>query len=499
MPPRHVWVPPAARSLGRDCVDWWRDAGGELFVWQEGVIEGILGLDDEDRWASTNDGLDVARQNGKGVILQAVEGFAAFELDYSVVMHTAHEFATALDHQLRLEQVIQDAPHLHARVKDSGGYVHANGKESINLKSRFQMSPGSKRPGRRVAPARIIFKARTKGGARGYSGDLLVWDEAMIIPPSVVGAQKPMTRASQAKHGPKTIYAGSAVDQEVHEYGMAFALIRSRGLERAPRVSWHEWSAPYDHPSEMTREVMLDRSWWPLANPSMAEGLITEETMADEIDTMPARQAAVELGGVGDWPDIVGAVASAVDLGKWDGLVVPTRTKVEDFVFTFDVSPDRSRSAIAMVGKRKGRGEHVVELVAHGQGTGWVVPWLRDGVLKHRPLGVACDSAGQAPSLVPELERSKIDVRLLNSAEFASGCGLFFDGVEEGTLQHFGQEELREAIRSATTKALDKRFKWVPIAGGDITPMVAVSAGMIAWWLFQGGTKHPTMPLVSHG
>ena len=230
--PRIQWVPPRVRSLGPDCAAFWRDAGGTLFDWQELVLDGILGLNEADRFSSTNDGLTVARQNGKGVIEQALEVYFAFELGYRVVMHTAHEFATSQEHQLRLEEFIQNCPHLHAKVKDKGGYVHANGQESIRLKNG----------------CRIIFKARTKGGGRGYSGDLLVWDEAMVIPETVMGAQKPMLRASKAIHGPKTIYAGSAVDQEIHPYGVPFAVIRERGLQEAPGISYHEWSAPYDHP-----------------------------------------------------------------------------------------------------------------------------------------------------------------------------------------------------------------------------------------------------------
>jgi hypothetical protein len=65
--------------------------------------------------------VNVARQNGKGVILQAIEVFFAFELGafarLRVVMHTAHEFATSQEHQMRLEALIQDSPELHARVK----------------------------------------------------------------------------------------------------------------------------------------------------------------------------------------------------------------------------------------------------------------------------------------------------------------------------------------------------------------------------------------------
>ena len=52
----------------------------------------------------------------------------------------------------------------------------------------------------------------------------------MVVSDQVVGAQKPMTRASKAPFGQKTIWAGSAVDQEVHEYG-----VNSRGAGERDR------------------------------------------------------------------------------------------------------------------------------------------------------------------------------------------------------------------------------------------------------------------------
>ena len=100
--PRYRWVPPTfSTALGKECVEWFRAAGGQLFDWQSSVVEGMLGLGADGKFASTDDGLNVARQNGKGVVLQAIEGFFAFELGYPVVMHTAHEFATSQEHQMR--------------------------------------------------------------------------------------------------------------------------------------------------------------------------------------------------------------------------------------------------------------------------------------------------------------------------------------------------------------------------------------------------------------
>mgnify|MGYP006952621291 CR=1 FL=1 len=429
--------------MGAEACAWWRAAGGELFDWQELVIDGILGLDESDRWASTDDGLDVARQNGKGVILQVVEGFCAFELGYPVVMHTAHEFATSQEHQLRLEAMIQEAPHLHARVKERGGYVHANGKESIRLKS------GS----------RIIFKARTKGGGRGYSGDLLVWDEAMEIPDVVVGAQKPMLRASRARHGPKTIYAGSAVDQEVHQHGVNFARLRARGIAQAPRMSWHEWSAPFEDPDAIDEATLRDRSLWVQANPSMTSGLVSEEMMADEIEGMPSRTVAVELLGAGDWPATDGRTPSVIDLRIWGELVDRKSELLDPVVFAFDVSPDRRSASISVAGHRRDRRPHL-EVIAGQAGTGWVVPRLIELCETHERSKLLCEGASPAKSLVPELAVAGIEVEVVNVSDYSAACGLIFDSVEQRRLRHLNQPELTSAIRGATTRPLGDAWAW---------------------------------------
>lgn len=465
--PRFAWFPPRARSLGREACEWWRAAGGQLFDWQEFVIDGILGLDEDDRFVSTDDGIDVARQNGKGVILQVIEGFVAFELGhplgYDVVMHTAHEFATALEHQWRLEEVIQDAPHLHSRVKDRGGYKHANGQESINLKDG----------------TRIIFKARTRGGGRGWSGDLLVWDEAMEIPEATVGAQKPTLRASTAKHGAKTIYAGSAVDQTVHQNGIPFAFIRERGIARSPRVSWVEWSAPLDHPDEMTDDLLRNRDLWRSGNPSMDEGLIAEQTMADEIETMPARVAAVELFGVGDWPRTDGSVDRRIDLGAWDALEREDSKLLPPYGLAFDVSPER-RTSVALAG-RNDAGKYHVEIQKWEQGTKWLPGWLSATYdrIGHEIYAVAADGAGPAGSLRVELEELGIPVEWITAAQLGEMCGHLVDIVAEGDLEHLGSQELRDALAGAAERPLLDRWAWKRTSSKvDISPLVAATVAL---------------------
>jgi hypothetical protein len=93
--------------------------------------------------------------------LQVIEGFVAFELGvahgYRLITHTAHEFATALEHQMRLEEFVQNAPELHAQVREVGGYRHANGQESIRLKDGTRMRSRRGR-GRAAAASRATAR-----------------------------------------------------------------------------------------------------------------------------------------------------------------------------------------------------------------------------------------------------------------------------------------------------------------------------------------------------
>jgi hypothetical protein len=465
--PRFAWFPPRERSLGAECCEFWRAAGGVLFDWQVFWIDGVLGLGDDDRFVSSDDGLCVARQNGKGVALQALELFFAFALGrkrgYKVIMHTAHEFATAQEHFFRLEDLIRNSPELHAMVKDKGGYMHANGRDSINLKDG----------------TRIIFKARTSGGGRGYSADFLAWDEAMQIPAAVIGAQKPMLRASSAEFGPKTIYAGSAVDQEIHQNGVTFAFLRERGIENSPRVSFAEWSAPFDHPDQMTDGLLRDRRFWPCGNPSMADGLISEEWMADEIETTPGRVAAVEYDNVGDWPRTDGRIDTVISVEAWDSLVDLESALLPPYCLAIDVSPERQTS-IALAGRNE-EGLFHVEIQECRQGTGWAAKRVAE-MVEHADgdiLEVVCDAVGPAASLVVPLDELGVKVQTVSSSEHGQACGRLVDLVAERGLVHLGSKELREAILGASTRPLNDAWAWSrKNSRVDISPLVSATLAL---------------------
>lgn len=459
--PRFAWSPAAASSLGDRCIAFWEENDGRLFDWQKLVIRGMLGLDGNGMWASFEDGLNVARQNGKGVILQAVETFFLFELGYELVTHTAHEFKTSREHMHRVMAFVRNAPALNAQVRDRG-YMTGNGNESLNLAD-----------GRR-----LIFQARSRMSGRGFSGDLLVWDEAMELAEEATGAQMPNLRASDAPHGPKIIYAGSAVDQESMPHGVSFARIRERGLAQGPGMSWHEWSAPVDHPDQLTEEMLEDRSVWRSANPSLEDGLIREEHMEREIASLPTRQSAVELFGVGDWPRTDGLQDSVIDIGEWDAL--EDQGSVVDLLsasLAIDVSPERT-TAIALAGRNQNDDWHV-EIQEHRQGTRWVVDRVVRMIENGAPEPVFLDAVGPANSLKVPLEEAGIRVETVSSTEHGASCGRLVDMVADRSLAHHGSAELRDAVRGAKKRPLGDSWAWSrKNSTVDISPLVAATLAL---------------------
>lgn len=454
-------MPGCSVNLGAEAASWWESHGGRLFDWQKLGLEGILGLGDDNRWVCMEDGLDVARQNGKGVVLQVVEGFFAFELGYELVTHTAHEFKTCREHMHRMMSFVQNAPGLHARVRDRGGYMTANGNESINLKSG----------------GRILFHARSKLSGRGFSGDLLVWDEAMVIPESVVGAQMPNLRASDAPHGQKIIYAGSAVDQMTMEYGVTFARLRERGMNEDPFASWQEWSAPHDDPSTLTDEMLYNREWWHMANPSMSEGLIPEATMEREVASMASRTVAVELLGIGDWPRTDGLEQSVITAEAWDACLEEGSQLQPGFVLVFDVSPER-HTTIAAVGFNEA-GKFHAEVHEHRPGTSWLPKRLAEMVERGTPDGVFCDGLGPAASMIKDCDAAGVTVEPIDTKDHTRACGRLVDLVAEGSLVHLGSQELRDAVLGAAQRPVGDAWAWSrKNSSVNIAPLVAVTLGV---------------------
>ena len=140
-----------------------------------------------------------ARQNLKtGFILQAELGWLYITRE-RLIVHSAHEMSTTEEAFLDLATLIEDTPALAADLKptrsERPGIFEGNGRWSIHLRT---LEHGQQR---------IKYKARTKGGGRGLTGNKVVLDEAFALLPTHMGALLPTLAAVP---DPQVVKASSA-------------------------------------------------------------------------------------------------------------------------------------------------------------------------------------------------------------------------------------------------------------------------------------------------
>jgi phage terminase large subunit-like protein len=446
-----------------------------LDEWEAWALEMMCAERADGRWAAWEVGLVVARQNGKGAILEARELAGLFLFGEKTITHSAHEFKTSLDHQGRLETLIAGSPEFSRRV---ASVRHANGQESINLKSG----------------ASIRFFTRTKSGGRGLGGELVVFDEAMILPQTAIGALMPTLSARSLHGNPQLIYTGSPVDQTIHEHGEHLSKIRSRALAGDdPSLAYMEWSLDRETPDAVSAADAVDPVSWAQANPGLGIR-ISPEWIALEQRSWHPRTFAVERLSVGDWPDPE-QQQSLIPLDVWRALADPGSELLDGgWVFAFDVSPLREWSSVAVCGMRDDTSPHV-EIVHRERGTGWVLERLAELVEAHKPLAVVYDDSGPAGSLVQEATKLGCETVAVNGGEYAEACGVFFDAVSQQQVRHLGTTELELAIRGAATRPLGDRWAWGRKSSSvDITPLVAVT---LALWGVQSGRFRRRRPMIA--
>ena len=453
--PRVSSIPAYSASAGAEAVELAAMAGLHLDDWQQHVLEGSLGERENGRWAAFEVGVVVPRQNGKGSILEARELAGLFLLGERLIIHSAHQFDTSLEAFRRLLYLIENTPDFARRVKRVS---RAHGEEGIEL----------------VTGQRIRFRTRTKGGGRGFTSDCLILDEAMILPEAAHGALLPTL---SARPNPQVWYTASAVDQYVHEDGIVLARVRERGLAGDdPALAYFEWSVPATAPSDVTDELAVDEEMWAVANPGFRLR-ISAEHIGREQRSMDPRTFAVERLNVGDWPNPDGD-AAVIELHRWRALSDPASQIVDRPVFAFDVTPDRSWAAISVAGTRSDGLGHL-EVIEHARGTGWVVDRLADLNAAHRPLGVVCDGASAAASLVPALEDRGVKVLVASAKDHAQAAGMFFDGVDQETFRHLDSAPLTAAVRGAAKRKLGDAWAWSrKSSASDIAPLVAATLAL---------------------
>jgi phage terminase large subunit-like protein len=438
--PRVLSVPPFVTSAGTEAVELAEAAGLVLDPWQRFVLEQALGERADGSWSAFEVGLIVPRQNGKGAILEALELAGLFLFGERLILHSAHEFKTAQEAFRRVLSLVEGSDWLRkkvARVRTS------HGEEGIEL----------------IDGARLRFVARSGGSGRGFSGDRLILDEAMILAAQAMAALLPTL---SARPNPQVWYTGSAGLESSEQ----LRRVRARGMAgNSPSLAYFEWSAPEDADLD-------DLEAQALANPALSYR-VTAEFIARE------RAALLELEfgreRLGIWSDA--RREAVIDPVVWDRLADWSSDALDPVTFAIDVTPDRSMAAIASAGRRKDGRLHG-EIVDHRPGTSWVVPRLAELVQKWQPTGNLLDPAGPAGSLLPDLERAGVEFTTVTAREMAQACGLVYDLATQDGLRHLGQPMLDAALLGAKKRPLGDAWAWARKDAADICPLYAFTLAL---------------------
>ncbi len=467
---RHV--PEYVSSSGPEVCALADRAGLVLDPWQRLILNDSLGERADGRWAAFESGLIVARQNGKGAVFEARVLGGLFLLGERLIMYSAHEFKTAAEMFLRIEQLISNTDQLRRRVKK---VTRSHGEEGIEL----------------LTGQRLRFVARSTGSGRGFSGDLNIWDEAQHLSNASVDALMP---TMSARPNPQLWYGGSAPDRDIAPCEQ-IARVRRRAIEggaKARRLAYFEWSATLCSdvcpPVCTEHDNPADPATWAKTNPGLGIR-ISEEHVETEYSSMSARGFNRERLSVGRYP-MEGTGWDVISREAWEATEDSASELVDPVAFAVDVTPDRSAASIAVAGQRADGLLHL-EVVDHRPGTGWVVERLLELIERWSPCAIALDASGPAGSLIADCDEAGIELVKPKSREAAGACGALYDAVvrppESGTdwsarVRHVLHPELSAAVAGATKRPLGDAWAWDRRGTGVvISPLVAVT---LAGWAF---------------
>ena len=427
-----------ANPQADDAIDIAELCGLELLGWQQDVLRASMRRADTGRWLSSEIGLVVPRQNGKGSVLEARQVAGLFVIGERLQLHSAHEFKTCYEHFLRVRNLIESSPLLMGQVER---FRTGAGDQAIELKNG----------------CRIRFIARSRTSGRGFSADCVYLDEAFELSDATLGAILP---SLSARPDPQIWYSSSAP----HKESAVLHRVRARGVAGDdPRLMYAEWSA--DSEADPADPVS-----WAAANPSL--GVLIDP---DRIDTArrslgPDDFAREHLG----IPEKLAETTSIIPADQWEAMTVPTSSPiVSGQSFALDVSPtDRAWSSFAVAG-RTVDGAIQLEVFDRRPGTSWVVERAVKLFADHgRPLRV--EKGGPAGSLVPLLEQAGVVVDQVSTADLARATGQFIDAALGGNLRHLGDPYLRTAVASAVLRHTGDADLWSRRSSRvDITPLVA--------------------------
>jgi hypothetical protein len=461
-PPSLLVEPKGIRdSAWAEAVDLLAAFGLELDEWQELYMQVSLSERTDGKWAAKTVGLSAPRQNGKSqlIVARALAGVLLFGEKKVVI--SAHQQDTARETFGKFMDLIEDSPALEKQLR--GGSIDKGVLQAV-MREQITFTPldgGS--------PAKILFKARTKAGNRGFSSDLLFVDEAQRLDPA---AWVSINSTMSARPNPQIHLMGTPPTPE--DQGETFTKIRDTAKSgNSTSLAWLEWSASEDDDPalEETRRK---------ANPAW-DTRINHDVVQGEFESYSPDEFAVDRLGI--WLT-GGSKPRVIDRKAWDAAAIPASAVPADGTVAYGVkfSPagDRYGVGVALLS------DDVVHVEAlppqpMGAGTSQLAEWLVD---RWRDCAaIVIDGKSGAQDFYNVLRRKGVPASrlvLAASDKAIAANAMLARKVADGSLTHLavGQEGLDESVRNAAKRDIGAFGGWgfePAVPGADMLPVESVA------------------------
>ena len=411
-------------SKGQDMIDLATELGINLMEWQRYVCIHGHKVREDGRWAHSELGLIMARQQGKSTLMMLRILTGMFVWGEGLQLASAHRLTTSLETFRQIVGLIETNPRLEKEVKK---IRWQHGAEEIEL----------------FGNRRFVVKA-ANNAARGLSKpETIHLDELREYKDE--DAWSSMRYSMMAAKNPQVWIYSSAGDQ----HSVILNKLRERALASATTndpIGWFEWSAEPDAP------ILLpsgDVNWsaFAQANPSLGITIHPDNILAAIND--PPDIVRTEL--LTQWVDTIN---SAIDPQKWAMCqidAIPLDPEQPTWL-GLDLSPDRKFGAL--VAAQRMSGERFYVQLLHTWSNDYslndlavandIAPYVR----KYNTQTVAYSkrtSQAVASRLVP----AGIQVTDMDGAIYAESCDRWLGAINSHRLQHSGQEELTQQTLSA--------------------------------------------------
>lgn len=444
--PRIEKRPDAVGTHGPKVVAFARACGVILDDWQAYLIDRLFDYTASGEWAATEAAWLLARQNGKGEVLLAYDLAHLFlfprpDNRRKTILHSAHEFKTAVEGFDKLRGVVESTPQLMKRVAHI--YEGAGQQQIILHKRKGQKSLGD----------RIKFVARSKSSGRGFSADILVCDEAQELSQKAYDA---LTYTQTTILNGQVVFCGTVPDETENNFEV-FEGVRDRGRSgpgEHDRTYWAEWSPPGAEDPDLAPLIDAnDRANWAWANAAYEIRVYPDKTQKEHDRDTSATKESFRRERLSIWPNArpdEEVVLNDLDLEVWHGQADPGLKHGTNRVLSVRVADSGGYASISCASRLED-GRIYVEHKHTDFQTLWVPKVLKRFRDELGAVAIVLD-AKKCAGILSDLKREGIRWLEIRPGELAGAHALFVESVNAGQVAHRGQDELTTSLRFAQVR-----------------------------------------------